>query len=135
MGHATSARLTLVLIARVPSGGVANFRAYEEAVLPLLSEFGGLLERRLRNSDGTIEVHIVSFDSDRNFQRFRSDPRRASVAHLMEASAANNEFFAGVCASSNGIDLKRHYGGLYFIQERFIARLSFVSDVHPCKFC
>ena len=94
MGHATSARLTFVLIARVPSEGVASFQAYEEAVLPLLSEFGGLLERRLRNSDGTVEVHIVSFDSDQNFQRFRTDPRRAAFAHLMEASAANNELLA-----------------------------------------
>jgi hypothetical protein len=41
MGHVTSARLTFVLIARVPSDGVASFQAYEEAVLPLLSEFGG----------------------------------------------------------------------------------------------
>jgi uncharacterized protein (DUF1330 family) len=94
MGHSTSARLTFVLIARVPSDGVASFQAYEEAVLPLLSEFGGSLERRLRNSDSTIEVHIVSFDSDQNLQRFRSDPRRASVAHLIEASAAKNEFLA-----------------------------------------
>jgi uncharacterized protein (DUF1330 family) len=94
MGHATSARLTFVLIARVPSDGVASFQAYEEAVLQLLSEFGGLLERRLRNSDSTIEVHIVSFDSDRNFQRFRSDPRRACFAHLMQASAAKNELLA-----------------------------------------
>ena len=94
MGHATSARLTSVLIARVPSDGVASYQAYEEAVLPLLSEFGGLLERRLRNSDGTIEVHIVSFDSDQNSQRFRSDPRRAALAHLFKASAAQNEVFA-----------------------------------------
>ena len=94
MGHATSARLTFVLMARVPSDGIASFQAYEEAVLPLLSEFGGWLERRLRNSDGTIEVHIVSFDSDQNFQKFRSDPRRAAVAHLIEASAANNELLA-----------------------------------------
>jgi uncharacterized protein (DUF1330 family) len=94
MGHATSARLTSVLIARVPPDGIASYQAYEAAVLPLLSEFGGLLERRLRNSDGTIEVHIVSFDSDQNRQRFRSDPRRASFAHLFEASAARNEVFA-----------------------------------------
>src|SRR5229473_734063 len=87
-------RPTFVLIARVSMEGVASFQEYEDAVLPLLREFGGLLERRLRNSDSTIEVHIVSFDSDQNFQRFRSDPRRASFAHLMEASAARNEFFA-----------------------------------------
>lgn len=94
MGHTASARLTFVLIARVPPDGVASFQAYEAAVLPLLSEYGGLLERRLRNSDGTIEVHIVSFDSDQNFQRFRSDPRRVSSGHLIEASAAKNELFA-----------------------------------------
>jgi hypothetical protein len=94
MGHATSARLTFALIARVPSDGVASYQAYEEAVLPLLSEFGGLLERRLRNSDGTIEVHILSFDTDQNYQRFKSDPRRGSLSHLFEASAASNEVFA-----------------------------------------
>jgi uncharacterized protein (DUF1330 family) len=94
MAHATSARLTSVLIARVPPEGIASYQAYEAAVLPLLSEFGGLLERRLRNSDGTIEVHIVSFDSEQNYQRFRSDPRRASLAHLFEASAARNEVLA-----------------------------------------
>jgi len=94
MEHAGSARLTFVLIARVPADGVARFQAYEDAVLPLLSEFGGLLERRLRNGDGTIEVHIVSFGSDRDFQRYRNDPRRAAVSHLFEASAARNELLA-----------------------------------------
>ena len=94
MGHAGSARTTFVLIARAPSDGVASFQAYEDAVLPLLTEYGGLLERRLRNSDGTIEVHIVSFDSDRDFQRYRNDPRRAAASHLFEASAASTERIA-----------------------------------------
>lgn len=94
MGRETAQRPTFVLIARVPTEGVASFEQYEDAVLPLLGEFGGLLERRLRNSDGTIEVHIVSFDSEQNFQRFRSDPRRASYAHLMESSSAKNELIA-----------------------------------------
>ena len=79
MRHAVSARTTFVLIARVPPDGVAGFQAYEDAVLPLLSEHGGSLERRLRNGDGTIEVHIVSFNSDRSFQGLqrRSKARRA----------------------------------------------------------
>jgi uncharacterized protein (DUF1330 family) len=91
MGLETAQRPTFVLIARMSMEGVASFQQYEDAVLPLLREFGGLLERRLRNSDGTVEVHIVSFDSEQGFQRFRSDPRRASYAHLMERSAANKE--------------------------------------------
>jgi hypothetical protein len=88
MGLETARRPTFVLIARVSMEGVASFQEYEGAVLPLLREFGGLLERRSRNSDGTVEIHIVSF------QRFRSDPRRASYAHLMERSSAKNELIA-----------------------------------------
>ena len=94
MGHAGSARPTFVLIARVPSDGVARFQAYEDAVLPLLSQYGGLLERRLRNGDGTVEVHIVSFESDQDFQRYSSDPGRAALSHLLEASAACTERLA-----------------------------------------
>ena len=94
MGHVGSARITFVLIARVPPDGVAKFQAYEDTVLPLLSEHGGLLERRLRNSDGTIEVHIVSFESDQNFQDYRNDPRRTALSHLFEASAASTERLA-----------------------------------------
>jgi len=51
--------VTLVLIARIPPEGIEAFRAYEDAVLPLLPAFNGRVERRLRNPDGTIEVHIV----------------------------------------------------------------------------
>jgi hypothetical protein len=56
--------VTLVFIARMPAEGVADFRAYEDAVLPLLPEYNGRLERRLRNADGTVEIHILSFASD-----------------------------------------------------------------------
>jgi hypothetical protein len=52
--------VTFVLIFRIPTEGVEDFRAYEEAVLPLLPEFNGRLERRLRNPDGTVEMHIVA---------------------------------------------------------------------------
>src|SRR4051794_23241437 len=48
MSHQTNP-ITLVLMARIPAEGVADFRAYEDAVLPLLPEFNGRLQRRLRN--------------------------------------------------------------------------------------
>ncbi|KJC49595.1 hypothetical protein [Bradyrhizobium sp. LTSP857] len=90
MSHQTNP-VTFVLIARIPTEGVDSFRAYEEAVLPLLPEFNGCLERRLRNPDGTIEMHVVSFASDADFQNYRSDPRRAAQARLLEKSAAKLE--------------------------------------------
>ena len=87
MSHQTNP-VTFVLIARIPPEGVADFRAYEDAVLPLLPEFNGCLERRLRNPDGTIEMHIVSFASDADFQNYRNDPRRTAHARLLEKSSA-----------------------------------------------
>jgi uncharacterized protein (DUF1330 family) len=88
--HQTSP-VMFVLIIRIPVEGIEDFRAYEDAVLPLLPEFGGRLERRLRNPDGTVEMHIVSFPSDADFQNYRNDPRRAAHAWLLEKSRATRE--------------------------------------------
>ena len=83
--------VTSVLVARIPSEGIEDFRAYEDAVLPLLPEFNGRLERRLRNPDGTVEVHVVSFASDADFQNYRNDPRRTAQIWLLERSGAKLE--------------------------------------------
>ena len=83
--------VTSVLIVRIQTEGIEDFRAYEDAVLPLLPEFNGRLERRLRNQDGTIEIHIVSFASDADRQNYRNDPRRTAQAWLLEKSAAKLE--------------------------------------------
>jgi hypothetical protein len=83
--------VTFVLIARIPADGIEDFRAYEDAVLPLLPEFSGRLERRLRNADGTIEMHITSFASAADFQNYRNDPRRTAQAWLLEKSSAKLE--------------------------------------------
>ena len=80
--------VTIVLMARIPAEGIADFRAYEAAVLPLLPEYNGRLERRLRNHDGTVEMHIVSFASDADFQNYRNDPRRTAQAGLLKKSSA-----------------------------------------------
>ena len=90
MDHQTNP-ITVVLIARIPTEGIGDFRAYEGAVLPLLPEFNGRLERRLRNPDGTVEMHIVSYASDADRQNYRNDPRRAAQAWLLEKSSAKLE--------------------------------------------
>lgn len=91
--------VTFALIARIPAKGVDDFRAYEAAVLPLLSEYNGRLERRLRNPDGTVEIHIVSFASDVDFQNYRNDPRRMAQAWLSERSSAKLELLPMVNVS------------------------------------
>lgn len=87
----SKSQLTLALVARVPHEGVVDFQAYEARVLPLIASHGGSLERRLRNSDGSVEIHIVSFPSDDSFAAFRADPERARAAPLLQASGARTE--------------------------------------------
>ena len=83
--------VTFVMIARIPPEGISMFAAYEDHVLPLLAEHGGVLQRRLRREDGLVEVHVVWFPSALAFARFREDPRRAQHAPELEASGARIE--------------------------------------------
>lgn len=83
-----------LMLARLPHGGSAAFDAYEDSVLPLLAEYGGHLERRLRTLDDRVEAHILTFPSDGELAAFRADPRRAAAAPLLESSGAAVELLA-----------------------------------------
>lgn len=87
----TETRLTFALIARVPTAGLSDFLAYEDAVLPLLARHGGALERRLRTAAGRTEIHVVSFPDAEAFDSYRADPDRAELADLLERSGAEME--------------------------------------------
>jgi hypothetical protein len=84
-------RVTYAVVIRIPAQGIEDFRSYEDAVLPLLPEYTGRLERRLRTADGTTELHILSFASEADFQDYRNDPRRAAESWLLEKSYAKSE--------------------------------------------
>lgn len=91
-------KLLLVQIVRIPAGGVADFQLYESRVLPLLSAYGGRLDRRLRSADGTFELHVISFPSREALERYRADPERQAQLPLLAASGAETELIevAGV---------------------------------------
>ncbi len=55
-------------------------------VLPVMRAHGGRVERRLRGSDGQVEVHVLRFPSAEALDAYRADPGRAAVAHLFEQS-------------------------------------------------
>ena len=86
--------LLFVLIAQIPPQGIASFNVYEDQVLPLLADHGGVLQRRLRSDDGGTEVHLVWFPSSAAFEAYRDDPRRAALAPLMVGSEAGLELLA-----------------------------------------
>jgi hypothetical protein len=82
------------MIARVPVAGIDAFARYEAAVLPLLSDHGVILERRLRTADGTTEIHIVRFPDEAALAAYRADPRRAAAQPELVASGAAIELLA-----------------------------------------
>ncbi|MFD3869402.1 hypothetical protein [Streptomyces sp. NPDC058623] len=80
--------VTYLLLARIPVGGLGAFDAYESAVLPLLAEYGGRLERRLRTLDDQVEAHLVTFPTSEDLAAYRADFRRSAAAPLLESSGA-----------------------------------------------
>jgi hypothetical protein len=88
----TDGGVSYVVLVDVPTGGFTAFRQYENAVLALLADHAGRLERRIRSTHGHREVHILWFPDTRALDAFRADRRRAG--HLLEASGARTELFA-----------------------------------------
>ncbi len=91
MTDAADAPLLLLMLARVPPEGRADFQAYEEQAIPFLASYGGRLERRMRTADAGVEAHVVSFPDRAAFDSFRADKRRAALAPLLERSGARIE--------------------------------------------
>ncbi|WP_197973238.1 MULTISPECIES: hypothetical protein [Streptomyces] len=79
---------------RLPEGGLGAFDAYESAVLPLLSEYGGRLERRLRTLNDQVEAHLITFPASEDLAAYRADPRPSAAAPLLESSGAAVELLA-----------------------------------------
>lgn len=84
-------RVTWVQIVRIPLAGVEQFNRYEALVLPLLPDHGGRLEARYASSDGTVEVHVVTFGSAEALAAYLADDRRNAVLELLHASGTSAE--------------------------------------------
>lgn len=74
------------MIADIEPAGIEAFRAYEDMVLPLLGRHGGRLERRLRTSDGTSEIHLVFFADEPGYEAYLADPDRVQARALLGAT-------------------------------------------------
>ena len=68
--------LLLVAIVEMAPGHAAAGQRYEDAVLGLLNRHGGSVERRMRSTDSTAEVHVIRFRSRAGYESFMVDPDR-----------------------------------------------------------
>ena len=90
---AASALVLSVLLWEVPGRGDALI-AYEDAVLPLLSDHGGQVLSRARRSDdgdGPLETHLLEFPDEAALDAYLADPRRTALGAQRDGAIARTE--------------------------------------------
>jgi hypothetical protein len=89
----------------VKKGAEADFNAFEEKVLPLLKNHNGTLIYRLRPDAGNIiessrelpyEIHLVSFGSKADFEKYKNDPKRLAFMELKNGSIEKAVLIEGI---------------------------------------
>ena len=85
-------KIYFTLLVYVKPGQYETFQDYERKVLPLLPSFNGMLELRLKTdkkADETEvpdEIHILSFRSMNDFERYRNDDRRRQYLDMFHSA-------------------------------------------------
>lgn len=69
---------------------MALFDDYEDRVLALLDQHGGILVERLRSTDGRSEVHLLHFADAGGLDTFRADPARMALQDLWSRCGATS---------------------------------------------
>lgn len=82
--ESTGNPVTVVVVVDVAAGSAAAFREYESLVLPMLGRHGGVLERRVRDSAGGFEAHLVRFGNRAGYEAYMGDPARAVHRRLLD---------------------------------------------------
>ena len=84
-------------------GSEEAFQEYESLVLPLLAAFKGQLHHRIRcprEADKSIEdqpyeIHVLSFESEQDFQNYLGDKRRLSLEPLKKKTIKSTSLYRG----------------------------------------
>lgn len=71
-----SAEVFLVALVEMAPGRAEAGQQYEDAVLGLLDRHGGTVERRMRSTDSTTEIHLIRFATRAGYENFLVDPDR-----------------------------------------------------------
>ncbi|MGY6650073.1 hypothetical protein [Wenyingzhuangia sp. IMCC45574] len=86
-------------------GKETAFHEYENAVLPILKEYNGILIHRIRptkenyvgksTEEQPYEIHLISFPSEEDFNGYLKDSKRISFNHLKEESLKMGYIYKG----------------------------------------
>ncbi len=80
------------------------FHQFEEIAIPTISKYNGRLTLRIRPNDDSIverniqkpyEIHLVEFDSQKDFDEFKNDEVRKKFLHLKEKSIKSSILIQG----------------------------------------
>lgn len=89
----------------IKAGQETVFHQFENVAIPIISKYNGRLLLRIRPDENSYvensiekpyEVHIVEFNSERDFRDFMQDDERKKFLHLKEQSIKSSILIQGV---------------------------------------
>ena len=89
----------------IKEGQEKVFHEFEDIAIPIIARYNGKLLFRIRpkedsfieySIDKPYEVHLVSFDSQQDFENFGRDKERQQFLHLKELSIKTSILIQGV---------------------------------------
>ena len=81
------------------------FNQFEDIAIPITSKYNGKLLLRVRPDDNAYvehhmdkpyEIHLVSFDTQQDFENFKQDEERKKFLHLKEQSIREVVLIQGI---------------------------------------
>jgi len=80
-----------------------KFQDFEDKVLPLLEKYNGVILYRIRITkdsiikaiDSPYEIHVISFQSKKDFEAYRDDKERIKHMKLKEESVKKIQLIEG----------------------------------------
>ena len=80
------------------------FHQFEELAIPIILKYNGRLTLRIRPESKTViennievpyEIHLVEFDTQEDFERFKMDKERVKFLHLKEQAIRSTILIKG----------------------------------------
>jgi uncharacterized protein (DUF1330 family) len=89
----------------IKDGQEEIFHQFEDVAIPIIAKYNGRLLLRLRpqedafiesGMDKPYEIHLVEFESEKDFKNFMMDEERKKFLHLKEQSIKSSVLYRGV---------------------------------------